>query len=200
MQHPREFGVLEKSPFEGNNSASSKCTQQVAVPLFAREKLTLLAQKTQRAHRAIVRATNRPTGGKDARRLLATAISPIICAFKQLHGNPVVLPASVRTTDLIHPAGQSSDIIISVPSPEHRVDASRNVIIGLGALCSGRECVPSANFGAPRVGVLVFFEYQYTGSEFGKIKNLVKLFNLLSRNMLVARRYTSDKYQIYIDR
>lgn len=59
--------------------------------------------EAQRAHRAIVRATNRPTGGKDARRLLATAILPIICAFKQLHGNPGVLLASVRTIDLIHP-------------------------------------------------------------------------------------------------
>lgn len=103
LWYPRKFGVLEKLFFERNNGASSRCTQQVAVSLFAREKLTLLAQKAQRAHRAIVRATNRPTGGKDAGCLLATAILPIICAFKQLHGNPVVLPASVRTTDLIHP-------------------------------------------------------------------------------------------------
>lgn len=133
---------------------------------FAKEgKLTLPAQKAQRAHRAIVRATNRRTGGKDARRLLATAIPPIICAFKQLHGNSSGSP-SVRTTDLIHPAGQSSDIIISVPSPEHRVDASRNVIIGSDAPRprDGNACRRrTGNLGyTPGIRVLVSFERRRT--------------------------------------
>lgn len=133
--------------FEGNNGVTQPPVVGVHSrwPYLAKErKLTLLAQKAQRAHRAIVRATNRPTRGKDARRLLATAIPPIICAFKQLHGNSSGSPP-VRTTDLIHPAGQSSDIIISVPSPEHRVNASRNVIIGSDAPRPRRECVPSAS-------------------------------------------------------
>lgn len=51
--------------------------------------------------RAIVRATNRPTGGKDGRRLLAATISPIICAFNQLHHQPQWF--SFLITDLIRP-------------------------------------------------------------------------------------------------
>lgn len=81
-------------------------------------------------HRAIVGATNRPTGGKDARRLLAATISPIICALKQLHGNPVV-PRPLSHDRPNSPTGGSGDIIISGPSPEHRIDASGNVFMGL---------------------------------------------------------------------
>ena len=81
-------------------------------------------------HRAIVGATNRPTGGKDARRLLAATISPIICALKQLHGNPVV-PRPLSHDRPNSPTGGSGDIIISGPSPEHRINASGNVFIGL---------------------------------------------------------------------
>lgn len=53
--------------------------------------------------RAIVRATNRPTGGKDGRRLLAATISPIICAFNQLHHQPQWFSFLSRITDLIRP-------------------------------------------------------------------------------------------------
>lgn len=42
------------------------------------------------------------------------------------HGNPSGSPA-FRMTDLIHPLAGSGDIIISKPSPEHRIDASGNV-------------------------------------------------------------------------
>lgn len=94
-------------------------------------------------HRAIVGATNRPTRGKDARRLLAATISPIICAFKQLHGNPVVLrPLSHDRPN--SPTGGSGDIIISGPSPEHRIDASGNVFIGLVSPRAERPQFPYA--------------------------------------------------------
>lgn len=97
--------------------------------------------------------------------------------------------APVRTTDLIHPAGQSSDIIISVPSPEHRVDASRNVIIGLDAFYSRRECVPSANRELWRAVLTFCFRSGADASvpNFGKTEGSVEL-ALLSGDMFSAER------------
>lgn len=96
-------------------------------------------------HRAIVGATNRPTGGKDARRLLAATISPIICALKQLHGNPVV-PRPLSHDRPNSPTGGSGDIIISGSSPEHRINASGNVFIGLVSPLASRAILVSREF------------------------------------------------------
>lgn len=167
----------------------------MAVLFSAKGKLTILAQTAQRAHRTIVRATNRPNRGvktPGAYLLLRSHQS-----FVHSSSYPETQWFPVGPHDRSNSPGGAIERYYyfgAVAGTSGRRFEECNHWLGCFLLETRMRAVGKQKASVRRVGILVLHERRQAGSEFQKIEKISEIPGSLTNSMFIVKKNVSGEY------